>query len=465
MTSVRIGNAWVVGSIAILGPLAGACGRTSPGGPRVGDGPDGAARSDSAMDGGASTEDSAPVDDSGSPEADAGTNTFNDFLAAANWEAVDLATVAPGPQGVNYWGAVFVGSALYLDPYFAICARYDTTMPLAGATSWSSFAISSLNARRIGAGDIGGVTDGRYLFFSPGYGASTGTVPRYDTAASLGSTSSWSTFDTTTITAGAMNFAGAVFDGRRVYFVPGGPEGLPGALAIVARYDTTAPFADGASWGAFDLSAMIPARGGFLGGVFDGRFLYLVPQNGVVARYDTAASFADPSSWTVFALATAAIASQRFNGGVFDGRYLYLAPAHDFPLGAVGTRVVRYDTTQPFGAAGSWSSVDLASFTADYSYPGGDGFSGGAFDGRYLYLAPSESPFAARFDTTASFAEGSAWSFFDTAAIDRGAGAFNGAGFDGQYLYLVPGKGTVMVRFDARTVRAIPRTMYGGSFL
>ncbi len=126
---------------------------------------------------------------------------------------------------------------------------------------------------------------------------------------------------------------------------------------------------------------------------------------------------------------------------------------------------MRYDTTQPFGAAASWSSVDLASFTGDYSYPGGDGFSGGAFDGRFLYLAPSESPFAARFDTTASFGEGSAWSFFDTAAIDRGAGAFNGAGFDGQHLYLVPGKGTVMVRFDARTVRAIPGTMYGGSFL
>src|SRR5262245_38546399 len=49
-----------------------------------------------------------------------------------------------------------------------------------------------------------------------------------------------------------------------------------------------------------------------------------------------------------------------FSGGVFDGRYVYSVPfAYDFP--ALDGVVGRYDTRAPFDALGSWTSFNLAS--------------------------------------------------------------------------------------------------------
>jgi hypothetical protein len=61
-----------------------------------------------------------------------------------------------------------------------------------------------------------------------------GVVARYDTQASFTTVGSWSTFDTATLNANAITFAGAVFDGRYVYLVPSG-------AGIVARFDAKSP--------------------------------------------------------------------------------------------------------------------------------------------------------------------------------------------------------------------------------
>jgi hypothetical protein len=90
-----------------------------------------------------------------------------------------------------------------------------------------------------------------------------------------------------------------------------------------------------------------------------------------------------------------------FAGGAFDGRYVYLVPeTNTGTTSATGAQfvgnglVVRYDTTQPFGAASSWSTFDLkANFASTVS-----GFFGAVFDGRYLYLVPEGNTIAARFD-------------------------------------------------------------------
>jgi hypothetical protein len=445
--------------IALVLALGTGCGQTtaSPiqsedGGPPVTDGAPGVDGAASGTEGGSSHPDAALRDGGlgGTPDA---TNTYEDFSNSSNWDAIDLATVAslasPGPQ--VYWGAVFANGSLYLDPFSDFCVGYETTLPFYSTASW---ALIDLGSRY-----FGGVTDGRYVYFAP----EGSSVARYDTTRDVSNIGNWVAFDVTNVSPAATFFNGAVFDGRHVYLVPAGLGQPP----VVARYDTTASFGDVASWAVFDLSKTSPPGTAFFGGVFDGRYVYLVPLGSVVARYDTTRSFASAAAWTTFDVTAANPLATGFNSGVFDGRYVYLIPSIDQNRAPppAHSLLVRYDTTAAFGAATSWQTVDVTTLTTSYNYANGRGFSGGAFDGRYLYLVPALSPFVARFDTGGSLGAPAAWSFFDTASVNRSAGAFNGAGFDGQYVYFVPGQaGTVMARFRSRTVPAIPAAMHGGSF-
>ena len=64
------------------------------------------------------------------------------------------------------------------------------------------------------------------------------------------------------------------------------------------------------------------------------------------------------------------------------------------------------------------------------------GYAGGAFDGRYVYFAPSSSGDILRFDTLGALSDLGSWSTF-AAATKLGAAAFSGAVFDGRYVYFV----------------------------
>ena len=190
--------------------------------------------------------------------------------------------------------------------------------------AWSTLDSAAVN---IGSGYASAAFDGRYVYGVPG---GSGIVPRYDTQAELASPASWSTFNVTALSS-STGFRGAAFDGRYVYFIPytHGDASLSGT---VTRYDTQASFAQATSWSTFDVSRVNPGAKGFVGGQFDGRYLYLVPYgteyvlSGVVARYDTQASFADPKAWTTFDTRTVNPNAEGYYGATFDGRYLYLSP-------------------------------------------------------------------------------------------------------------------------------------------
>jgi hypothetical protein len=308
------------------------------------------------------------------------------------------------------------------------------------STAWSFFDVQTAVA---GSGFGGGAFDGRYVYFAPSGGASNGAVARYDTTSTAGysNTSSWTSFDASTLTPDAHGFHGAVFDGRYVYF-------MPETHSVIARYDTTAAtgFANAASWTSFDLTAVASGLS-FAGGVFDGRYVTCVPSslsgaNGTTARYDTtsAAGFADVSSWTTFDLRTLPGAPADFTGAVSDGHYLYFVPSGNVHL------VTRFDTTSTAGfqAAASWTTFDVSTIDGRV-----ESYAGGSFDGRYVYLAP-QGGVAVRYDTTASagFTAGSSWSTFDAQAVNATARAFEGAAFDGRYVYLVPSTYGVVARFD-----------------
>jgi hypothetical protein len=191
----------------------------------------------------------------------------------------------------------------------------------------------------------------------------------------------------------------------------------------------------------------------------------------VVAQYDTTGAFNDVASWTTFDVGSITTNGAEFVGAVFDGRYVYLVP--NGTMSGLLSLVARYDTQASLGSTTGWLVFDVSKVSS-----GARGFTGGAFDGRYVYLIPwanSESTGApafdgviVRFDTTAGpsgFQDVSNWSSFDTSTLSSNATGFFGAVFDGRFLYLVPNVGTVVARFDARYPPLMPSLPgFHGSF-
>jgi hypothetical protein len=75
-----------------------------------------------------------------------------------------------------------------------------------------------------------------------------------------------------------------------VYFVPYAVDATSPTTfvydGLVVRYDTTADFGQATSWSSFDTTSLSQAAHGFFGAVFDGEYLYLVPSgNSVVVRF------------------------------------------------------------------------------------------------------------------------------------------------------------------------------------
>jgi hypothetical protein len=360
---------------------------------------------------------------------------------------------------------------------------------------------------------LGGAFDGRYVYFASSGSASANPVARYDSKADFSAASSWSAFDLSSVNTATPHFAGAAFDGRYVYF----PPCDPGFSSVLSRYDTQGVFDAAGSWSNFDMAqinGVSPSSDGQcdVGAVFDGRYIYFVPNSiyeywrGTVARYDPQAPFDALSSWITFDTLTLSPYSAGFQGAAFDGRYIYFVPWGDVSTGTTiaiqhTPLFARYDTTAAFGGPASWSTFDPtpvgptnsfvgAAFDGRYVYFGPGDYRGQAtrydtrapfdaaaswaafamtsvgpgaqspflgvrFDGRYVYFIPSGNVLV-RFDTTGAFGLAASWSRFDLTTLDRRAGGYWGGVFDGRFLYLVPSSSNLVLRFDAEPAGPLP---------
>jgi len=165
------------------------------------------------------------------------------------------------------------------------------------------------------------VTSGGYVYWLSG-----DRMLRFDTTKTFTAPDAWEIFMTTSIPGGAngppqplVGFSTTTFDGRYVYFAPR-------AYATVLRYDTMAPFSSASSWSWFKVTKFGSA---FQAATFDGRFVYFVPGTGTttVVRYDSLADFTNDASWSTFDLTTVAASGiNGFGGAGFDGRWVYLVP-------------------------------------------------------------------------------------------------------------------------------------------
>jgi hypothetical protein len=238
--------------------------------------------------GDAGESDAGDAGESDAGESDAGESNPG-FSNPASWSTFDLATL--NPLAVGYAGAVFDGTAIYLAPQ-------------------QNFAL----------GDVV-------------HGGANSLVTRMGADGGF-TAASWSTFDVTSVQGFAANFIGAGFDGRYVYFAPH-------QFGVVVRYDTTAGELDaGSAWSAYDLTHVITtdaAATSFTGAAFDGRFVYFIPSGagfGTLVRYDTLSTFTADCAWSTADLtqldATSpdggSLPTSNYQGAVFDGAYLYLIP-------------------------------------------------------------------------------------------------------------------------------------------
>ncbi len=266
-------------------------------------------------------------------------DTQSTFGAATSWSTFDMKTVAAGATG--YQGATFDGRFVYFvpEPYGArsIAVRYDTQSPFTATASWSTFDTLTLNAKA--QGFAGATFDGRYVYLVPlDDGSPDGLVARFDTTGDFGDAASWSTFDATTLDPNAAFYQGGLFDGRYVYLSPASPTS-----GVVARYDSFASFGAATSWSTFDTTQVNAGAKGFYSAGFDGRFVYFVPYNdgqfdSLLVRYDTQAAFGSTASWSSIDTSTVGGGTSDQEAVVFDGRYLYFES---------GGHISRFDAKSP----------------------------------------------------------------------------------------------------------------------
>jgi len=379
----------------------------------------------------------------------------SDFTDPAAWFVYDPGRSGVGVDPDGYHDAVFDGRYVYFIPYRAEypnfsgeVLRYDTTGAFQSSSSWAAFDPGAQGVGAIGDGYAGGVFDGRYVYFVPwAYGTGTyhGEVMRYDTWGVFDDTASWDAFNPGANGVGTRprGYRGAVFDGKYVYFVPTF-NGVKFHGEFL-RLDTEGDFLDVASWTTFDtgVAGVSGYNDGFSGGAFDGRYAYFAPYHngdnyhGRLLRLDTLDDFTNAAAWTAYDPGEAGVGNDPdgYIGGVFDGTYVYFVPFNNGTT--YSGEVLRYDPALAFTDPQAWSTFDAPGEGLGVDPTG---FCWAVYDGRYVTFVPMYNDSGShnemlRFDTWGDFADVSAWTAF---VPDSPGLGYRGGAFDGKYIYFAP---------------------------
>jgi hypothetical protein len=356
----------------------------------------------------------------------------------SNWEFFDTAAL---PKTGGFVGGAVVGNYVYFASNARSLLRYDSTMPFASQTAWVVTSDSAIPASNTGLAALG-----QYVYITPTYGGYV--TGRYDTTQPFdGGAAAYGAHQPASVS--YILFEGACTDGKIVYFVP--YEYYDGTTAVfegtLLTYNPAgAGFFTDSSWTVTNLATFNSGATGMSECVYDGQYVYFGNnRTGFTARYDTTTqSLSTSSSWVFFQVNQIASNLYGYNGMVYTGRYVVYVPDYSSGYSAAA---VAFDTTGKFGEVSAWTPYTLTSTDGGASAVG---YAGGQFDGRYVYMAPSQNGLVIRWDSTKAFNDSSAWQIFDVNALHAGARGFYGTAFDGQYVYFSANTGTAMARFKAR---------------
>ncbi len=307
--------------------------------------------------------------------------------------------------------------------------------------SWDASATDGLVCK----GYSGLVSDGEYVYFSPYFDGSAyhGRVLRMKIYAVFKDAGSWEAFDAGTIDGLTCKgfYGNPIFDGQFVYFVPF-YDGT-NYHGKVLRYDTTKPFKSASSWEAFDASSTggLTCKG-YIGGGFDGQFVYFSPNyngtayHGVALRYDTTKPFKDSSSWTAFdAGSIGGLVTKGFYGAIIDEDFVYFSPyTTSYP------NAVRYNRNLPFTAASAWSAFNVSSVHADCK-----GFGEPAADEEFLYFPPIQKNLVLRYRKALPFSVASSWEYFNLENFQSWPEAHDSCFFFDHYVVFCPSDYSVLM--------------------
>lgn len=326
----------------------------------------------------------------------------------------------------GFSGASFDGRYLYLVPlsngkgvFHGTIARFDSLGNFSESSSWSFFDSASLNG--YSRGFVDSCFDGQFLYLIPFHNdRHHGQVTRYDTQKEFDDHDAWSFFDLQEhLHDECRGFVSGSFDGRYLYLSPYQLDWETHHGHMV-RYDTQTDFLNSAGWQNFNSQAIWPESRGFHSSVSANGWTWFIPYvrenrdyHGLIVRNRQADRFDDPMQWEAVDLQRFHRGACGFVGGCFDGRYLYLSPYHN------GQErhglVARFDIKKPFNDRRSWEFFDATSVDKSSR-----GFFGSIAHGDYIYFLPHckeegiyHGQFS-RFDRRCAFDDPSAWTVYDS---------------------------------------------------
>lgn len=248
------------------------------------------------------------------------------------------------------------------------------------------------------------------------------------------------------------SFVGGVYDGRDVWMIPFN-------VSHVVKVDgTTGDLTAYGDWpDELDLGSDSFFAGSFQGGVYDGEYIWMIPYNAShVVRLDPATGeMAVYGDWPEGFVK----GNHAFSGGIFDGEYLWMIPAS-------ADRVIRLD-------------VDTGEMTGYMNWPAGanlgaNPYVGGVFDGLNIWFIPYDADQVLMLNTQTGAMTGySGW----PSGFTKQSAAFGSGVFDGENVWMIPFNADQVVKIHTATgemtrydqwpsgmTKSAGQTLRGGAF-
>jgi len=321
-------------------------------------------------------------------------DTTSEFWNEQSWESFDLSTL--NNQAIGFVGAIFDRQFIYFIPYHStqhhgLVVRYNTHRPFDNTDSWTFFDLAK-NLDPDCRGFVSGTFDGRYLYLAP-YQCSwtqyNGRMVQFDTNKEFTNVSGWKIFNSELKWPESRGFHGAISTNEHTWFIPYVRENRD-YHGFLVGYAHNTVFDDPQNWSCIDLTTVHPLAKGFVGGCFDGRYLYLAPyfngseRHGLVLVADTTKNVLDPQNWKTFDMTSIHPDNRGYFGAIVHGDFVYMLP-HCKEEGIYHGRLVRYDRRMNFQDPEAWQI-----FHTTELHPKSMGYMGCAVKGNDMYLAPYE---------------------------------------------------------------------------